>query len=255
MNQRTLALLIGRMYRAAAADGGDAGAAAAAAAAAAAGGDKGTQVDAAGARAYLGDFVSDPESLKTMPDADVMKLHGKVAGSTQKHFATLAEKQKATRLEAAKGIKLELPKESKLHQTDAERIATYAREQGLSADEAKAVLAESDRAVAAYDARQQEGAKTQREGWVTEWQADPKLGGDNLPATQKNIQRALDKFVPKGLQEKLTITGFGAYPDMVRFLNNVGAAMREDGGINGGGPGAGGETSAADKLYGDTKTP
>lgn len=247
MNQRTLARLIGQLFRAPEGDGGTGGAGGPGA------GDKGTQVDAPAARAYLTDFVSDPESLKTMPDADVMKLHGKVSGSTQKHFATLAEKQKATRLEAAKGIKLELPQGSKLHQSDAERIATYAREQGLSADEAKAHLAESDKAVTAFETRQQEGAKAQREGWVTEWQADPKLGGDNLPTTQKNIQRAIDKFVPKGLQEKLVATGFGAYPDMVRLLNSVGAAMAEDGGINAGAPGGGGETSAADKLYGTPK--
>lgn len=247
MNRTTLARLIGMMYRAPAGEGeGGTGAAAAGAN----GAPGATQVDAPGARAYLADFVSDPESLKTMPDADVLKLHGKVSGSTQKHFATLAEKQKAARLEAAKGLKLEAPQGSKLHQSDVERIAAYAREQGLSVDEAKAVLGENEKAVTAFEARQIEAANAQRAGWVKEWQADPALGGDKLVTTQKNIQRVIDRFMPEPLQVKLKESGLGAYPDFVRMLNSIGASMAEDGGINGGHGGGQGEVSAADKLYG-----
>jgi hypothetical protein len=248
MNRTILAGLIGMMYRAPAGEG-DGGAGGTGA-----GGtgqqQQQTQVDAPGARAYLADFVSDPESLKTMPDADVLKLHGKVAGSTQKHFATLSEKQKQERLNAAKDLKLEAPQGSKLHQTDVERIAAYARSQGLSVDEAKAMLAENEKAVTAHEARQIEAANEQRSKWVTEWQADPALGGEKLVTTQKNIQRVIDRFMPAPLQAKLKESGLGAYPDFVRMLNNVGAAMAEDGGINGGQGGGQGEVSAADKLYG-----
>lgn len=241
MNRTYLAQAIGRMYRApdpGTGDGGTGGA-----------GGSGA-VDAPAARTFLTDFVSDPESLKTMPDADVVKLHGKVTASTTKHFQTLAEKQKQERLNAAKGIKLELPQESKLHATDVERIAAYAREQGLSLQEAQAVLSENEKAVTAFEARQREQVATQRAKWVDEWQADPALGGEKLATTQKNILRTIDKFMPKPLQEKLKETGIGAYPDFVRFLNNIGASMAEDGGINGGGGGSDASLSAADKLYG-----
>lgn len=237
MNRNYLARVIGQLFRAPEGDGG--------------GGTGGAPtVDAPGARTFLSDYVSDPESLKTMPDADVLKLHGKVTASSTKHFTTLAEKQKQERLNAAKGIKLELPQNSKLHATDVERIAAYAREQGLSLQEAQAALGENEKAVTAFETRQAESAKTQRADWVKTVQTDPELGGDKLVTTQKNSQKVIDRFMSDTLRTKLRETGLGDYPEFVRFINKVGASMAEDGGIHGTGGGGDASLSAADKLYG-----
>lgn len=150
---------------------------------------------------------------------------------------------------APAAIVLELPKDSKLVQADVDRIAAIAREQGLSQEQATKLLTEQNATVAAYEARQTEAAKTQRAAWAKAVTEDKEIGGDKLSVTQRNSMRVVEKFMPQPLRDKLRETGLGDYPDFVRFLNNVGAAMAEDSGVvNSGGP-AHGQVDAASKLY------
>lgn len=150
---------------------------------------------------------------------------------------------------ASAEIKLEIPKDSKLVQADIDRIAAIAREQGLSQEQATKLLTEQNAAVAGYEARQTEAAKTQRAEWAKAITEDKELGGDKLSITQRNSMRVIEKFMPQPLREKLRETGLGDYPDFVRFLNAVGAAMAEDSGVVGSGGPAKGSVDAASKLY------
>lgn len=256
MNRKYIAALIGQLYRDQAGDGTDGGGGG--------GGDQTPIVKPEDARTALADYVSDPESLKTMGDEDVVKLHGKVTAAQQKAIEAHQSKSQAERIEAAKSIKLEVPKDSKLVQTDIDRISAIVREKGLSKAEADILVAEANQTALAYETRMQASAKEQQEGWIKAIQDDPEIGGDNLAVTQKNAQRVIDTFMPstKGADGKevlhpmrvmLRETGFGNHPEVVKFLNRVGLAMGEDKGPNGGGP-ASGTKSAESILYGETKT-
>lgn len=252
---RLLAQLLGRAFMMPEGDGaavaggggGDGGAAGGNAPAAGA-------VDAAGARTVLSEYVSDPESLKTMPDADVLKLHGKVTGAQKKAFETQQATDRQARIDAAKELKLEAPKDSKLQQADVDRISAYAREKGLSKAEAEEILTREGQAMTLFEQRQMEQVKTQRADWVKTVTNDPEIGGANLAATQKNAQRVIDTFMTPEMRVKLRESGFGDYPDFVRFLNKVGASMAEDKPNvgDGGAGGGGGKKSAEDVLYGGT---
>ena len=54
------------------------------------------QVDPAAARTFLNDFVSDPKSLETMKDEDVISYHGRVNESIGKHAPKWGDKWRET---------------------------------------------------------------------------------------------------------------------------------------------------------------
>mgnify|MGYP001591727223 FL=1 len=155
-------------------------------------------------------------------------------------------------LEAAKAVKIELPQGSKLVQTDADRIAAIVRERGLSQEQANALLNEHEALAAGFHGRLAETAKAERTAWVKTISEDPEIGGEKLVVTQKNAMRVIATFMPQPLREKLKETGFGDYPDFVRFLNNIGQAMADDKPLVHGAPGGAGVKSAEDVLYGTT---
>lgn len=246
MNQTILARLLGRMFRAPDAGTGDAAAAAAAAAAA-------NAVKPEEARTFVADFV-EPDALKAMKDEDVVKAHSKYKGAVDKITKTSSEKAKVEAIEKAKNLKLELPKDSKLHATDADAVLAYAREHGLSEEHAKAVLNHRNDAVAKHEARQKANTEAKAAEWVKTVSEDPDLGGAKLVETQRQAQLAIDKFMPQPLRDMLRETKLGDHPEVVRFLRNVGATLKEDSPPNLGGGQGGGKKSAEDVLYGAPTT-
>lgn len=162
---------------------------------------------------------------------------------------------------AAVEVKLELPKDSKLVQADVDRIVADAKARGLSQEQATDLLHREHQAVAGYEARQATEATKQRTDWQNTVKTDPEIGGEKLSITQRNSQRVLDTFMPNAqdaagqpvthpLRALLRDTGFGDHPEVVRFLNKVGAAMAEDKGIVHSGSPASGGKDAANVLYG-----
>ena len=227
--------------------------------------------DPAAARTELVQYGHSEDALKAMKDEDVKGLHGRVTAATQKsvetHTKVSAEKSKQEQAAAAKAVgekwtkgehKLELPEGSKLNQSDIDEIAAIARERGLSPDDAKAVLAEREKAYVTHESRAVETMKGERVKWVESVKADKELGGDNLAETQRLSMLAIERFATPTLREKLRETGFGDHPEIVRMWVQIGKAMSEDKpGVGGGlGKGGAGPTDAASKLYDhpDSKT-
>jgi len=260
MNRKYMVGLISQMFREQAGDGDQGGGGGGGGS-----GDQTVTIKPDEARAAIADYVLDPEQIKTMPDADVVKYHEKISGATKKALDGLTAKQQAERLEAAKTLKIDLPKDSKLVQTDIDRISAIVREKGLSKAEADVLVAEANATAVAVEARMQESAKQQQQKWQADVKADPEIGGDKFSVTQRNSQRVLDTFMPNGkdeagnavihpLRNMLRETGFGDHPEVVKFLNRVGSAMAEDKPMVGAGGGGGGNKDAAAVLYGDGKT-
>jgi hypothetical protein len=129
--------------------------------------------------------------------------------------------------------------------TDAEKIAAFARQQGFTAEQAAALVKQHEELAGGVVARQQQFLTDQAAKWKTEVESDKDLGGANLPVTQANLKRVMDRFAPgdqHALREILNTTGYGNHPVWVRFVNAIGKAMAED--TSGGGNG----------LSRDTKT-
>lgn len=128
---------------------------------------------------------------------------------------------------------------------DLKTIEAFARDKGLTPDQAQAIVDERVAAIAAQSASFRA---------ITE--ADPEIGGDKLADTEKFSKVALDKLYPKGtkhgdeMRTLLVKTGYGNNRIIVRHFAMLGRQQAEDGGM-GAGP-AGGEKDTKDvasKLY------
>jgi len=132
---------------------------------------------------------------------------------------------------------------------DVEKIAAYARERGLSNEEAQKFADFLHDRATALTAREKARAEAQSAKWRQEVEADKELGGDNLETTAKNIKRVMDRFAPKDspFAKFIEERNYGNHPQFVRFLNEAGKAMAEDKGPFGGG--GAGKKDLAHALY------
>lgn len=151
---------------------------------------------------------------------------------------------------------LKLADGSPLDPSDVDKVAAYARERGLSNEQAQAILDQRHEAAAGITQRQADAFAAKRTEWETQTWGDPELGGTNKDATLANVKLVMDKFAPgddNPLRKELAVTGYGNHPAFVRFVNAIGKAMREDTPAGGGG-GSSGVVDAATKLYGNSTT-
>lgn len=156
--------------------------------------------------------------------------------------------------------KIVLPKDAVIEATAVERITAFAKAHQLSPEAAQQALDHANAEVvadrAAQQQRQAEAFKTlSRETWVNELKADKEFGGEKFDATVLESKRAGDKFMTAEEKQILNETGWGNHPLLVRIFARVGRAMGEDGLVTGRGSTTPGQTSAAQKLYGETKRP
>lgn len=156
---------------------------------------------------------------------------------------------------------LKTPDGSLLDPKHIEALQSYAKEKGLSNDEAQALLERESGAVAAFARGQQEAHKrggtewTKRvDGYEAALKADKELGGEAFAANAEIAKRAIDRFAPE-LKPILDETGFGSHPDLFRAFHRIGKAMEEDKLVNPGSkaPGQGDKKSTAEKFYGGKK--
>lgn len=163
---------------------------------------------------------------------------------------------------APEKYELKLPEGSLLDQGATERIATTARELGLSNDAAQKTVdllndEVATRVAASLEARQPGGAEwtAQVEKWEAEVKADTSLGSTDAEreASISSARQALDFYVKQyptegsKLKEDLEKTGLGSYPPFVRLLAWIGKERGEKPVITGNQ--GEGKKSAAEILY------
>lgn len=131
-----------------------------------------------------------------------------------------------------------------LDATDLKKFEAEARANGLSNEQAQAVIESEATRLAAVSAE-----------FRAETEADQTYGGDHLVDTQRFVKTALDRFAPTGtalgdaLRRDLEKSGFGNKLSVIAYLANIGKAMSEDRPGGGSGGGGGEAKTAAEKLY------
>ena len=143
---------------------------------------------------------------------------------------------------------LSLPEDSLLDSSVVDEISAYAKEKGLSNEDAQGLL---DREIANVDKYVAEVEKEQA-AWVDEVKNDPELGGDNFEKTAELATRVVDRFGDEKLKELLTDSRYGDHPTIVRFLSKIGASMTDDTFVMAKGQAGGSEKSPMEKLYGNS---
>jgi len=145
-------------------------------------------------------------------------------------------------------LKLELPKDSKLDATDLERVLSYAKEKGLSSEQASELLARENEAVASYAEKQAEILKQTNEvTWKNELIADPEFGGAKFEEHGQIAQRAAEKFFGKEFADELKATNLNHQPALFRGLVRIGKMLQDDKAVI---PGLGGsEQRPIEKIF------
>lgn len=210
--------------------------------------NKGNQVNAADARTFLTDFVSDPQNLQTMGDEDVVKLHGKVSASIAKHAPKPAERN------APDTYDLKAPKDSPFDGEASARGAAKFKELKLTNEEAQAAFEYADSEVRAFQTRAAAEWEKRVDGWGEAAKSDKEIGGANYDKATKLATAVVKKFGTPELMEELN-RGYGNHPELVRLLSRV-AVHFDEATLFPPSEGAGGnkQVSAADALYGGTKS-
>lgn len=125
-------------------------------------------------------------------------------------------------------IKLAMPKDSLLDAGAVERIASFAKERGLTQEQAQAILERESGAVAAYAEGQQQTLEKHKSAWVEDLKADKELGGAAFNETVEIAKRVVESFGTEALKKALNETGLGNHPEVVRVFARIGKQMGDD---------------------------
>lgn len=145
---------------------------------------------------------------------------------------------------------LVMPEKSTLKKDDADKIASFAKEHGLSQDVAQALLdRDSSRAQESLDAFAQ-----QSETWKQEILNDKEMGGENAAENIELASRFAKQYWDDDFIAELERTGLGNHPGLMKGFYRASKAFAPDK-MKGGGHKVGSEPkSLEEKLYGGTKT-
>lgn len=123
---------------------------------------------------------------------------------------------------------LKLPEGSHLDPGAVERIVSFAKEQGLSKEQAQGLLNREDAAVAAYVTGEKEGYVKEQKAWMDSLKADKEIGGVAFDESVALAKRAVDTFGTDAFKKALNETGLGNHPELVRVFARIGRNMADD---------------------------
>jgi hypothetical protein len=144
---------------------------------------------------------------------------------------------------------LKLPEGSLLDASTIEKISTYAREKGLSNEDAQALLDRENTAVASYHEAQMKQVENIRNGWVKTAENDPEIGGNAFKENAELAKRVIDRYFTDDFKKVLNETGFGNHPEVMRGFVRMGKDMADDKFVHAKNHGAGDQKNAAELFY------
>lgn len=155
-----------------------------------------------------------PKAQEETPSTDAPK----------KETAAAKEPEKDKKDESSKEIVLKVPDGAKLDAAHVERIATFAKERGLTQDQAQAIVDRDAQMVSDF-AAQQEKTKAV---WRSETETDTEVGGDKLKEASELAKRVVHRYGDQELLEELDKTGYGNNRLLVRLFSRIGKELGED---------------------------
>jgi len=129
---------------------------------------------------------------------------------------------------APEKYELKMPDGSLLDAGAIERTATYAKERGLSNEDAQAVLERDHATIMSYADAQKAMVSEKLAAWVEDVKADKELGGDNFGKSVELAKRVVERFGTDAFKKALNESGLGNHPELVRVFVRIGRSMAED---------------------------
>lgn len=146
---------------------------------------------------------------------------------------------------------LKLPKDSPMNAAQVEKLSSYAKEKGLSNEQAQSLLDRESEAVSGYASEQAEKQSQFMASLAEQAKNDKEIGGESFKKNVELASRVVTRFGTPEFKKELDRSGLGNHPELIRVFKRVGEAMSEDQLII---PGAQshGKKSTASILYPDS---
>ncbi len=122
---------------------------------------------------------------------------------------------------------LKVPEGSVLSQAQVEAVSLFAKEKGLSNDEAQLALEQRSIAAADFAKTQTDSFEAVKGQWLEECKTDKDFGGDKLPETVRHAKVAVERYFPE-IKAELDRTGLGNHPGLLRGMARIGREMGSD---------------------------
>lgn len=120
---------------------------------------------------------------------------------------------------------LKLGKDSPLNETHVEKIVALAKAQGLSQEQAQALLDRESDLMSEFKEAQVEQLESAKAQWLTQVQKDPEISGKENAEFAK---RVVDRFGSDEFKKAVNESGLGNHPELVRVFVRIGKAMADD---------------------------
>ena len=121
-----------------------------------------------------------------------------------------------------------LPEGVKLEGAELEAVHSFAKDLGLTQEQAQKLAARDVTAQAALNKRIEDESAAAINGWADTAKTDKEFGGEKLTENLAVANRALDTFGTPELKAMLKQSGMGNHPEAIRFMYRVGKAISED---------------------------
>lgn len=130
---------------------------------------------------------------------------------------------------APEKYELKLPENSFLDPSVVEKVASFAKERGLSNEDAQKVLEQENSSAELF-------IKERSEAWRKEAINDKEIGGNEEQLNRKVAlaNRVVERFGDDTLKGELDKYGYGNHPGLIKLLSRVGETMSDDQFVRGG---------------------
>lgn len=145
---------------------------------------------------------------------------------------------------------IKAPEGSLLSAAQLEALASYAKEQKLTNEQAQALANREHGAIKSFVENQQQELAKKSEAWKVEASKDAEIGGEAFGKNAELAKRVLAKFGNPTINKFLDDTGYGNHPDVIRVFARLGKAMSEDSLVLPGTQVGGGKKDAVELFYG-----
>jgi hypothetical protein len=123
---------------------------------------------------------------------------------------------------------LKLPDGALLGAGHVEKVASFAKERGLSEAQAQALLERENETVSTYMRDHNDAFKKQTETWVQELTTDKEFGGEQLNENGQLAYRAASQWFGEEFVDLIKQANLNHHPMLFRGLVRLGRAMADD---------------------------
>lgn len=123
---------------------------------------------------------------------------------------------------------LKLKDNSGLDQSHVDALQSFAKERGLSNDQAQSILDRDAERLASFTKSSIETAKAMGQKWVEEVKADAEIGGQHFQKTVEDAVSVINRFGTPELKKVLNSSGLGNHPEVIRMISRIAKTMGND---------------------------